>query len=220
MLATLSLKRAAMNANSDHRSAVAEYFSEIEPDACGTAEYLLPDLVRFYRTSRTALFYRAVALVQDKAEAEDLIQEAFLRLLSEIRRGGSIRSLLNWTKTVLRNIALNHIEHARVASNVVVDGLPMDDLAAPDRIPSAEQSLISRERHVALGSALALLSSVERDCVLMFAEGCSYRRIADEKRIAYGVAVATVRRSLRKIRRELAARGHEQTDESCATPAG
>jgi RNA polymerase sigma factor (sigma-70 family) len=183
--------------------------SEVQPDPCGTAEYLLPDLARFYRTSRTALFHRAFALVQDRAAAEDLIQEAFLRLVSEIRRGGQIRSVLKWTSTVLRNIALNHIEHAQVVSSVTVDGVAIEDLAALYRGPSVEQSLISEQRRAALETVLALLSSVERDCLLMFAEGCSYQRIADEKQIPYGVAAATVHRSLRRIRKELTARGHE-----------
>jgi RNA polymerase sigma factor (sigma-70 family) len=184
------------------------YLASVQPDACA-AEFPVPDVARFYRVSRTSLFRRAFALVQDHSAAEDLLQEAFLRLVWEVRQGGPIRSALQWTHKVLRNIALNHIDHKHVVSNVILEGVDLESLGATHRSPTAEQSLISHERRAALESALARLGSRERKCLLLFAEGSSYQQIAEKQQMSYGTAVATIRRGLRRIRKEMATNGHE-----------
>jgi RNA polymerase sigma-70 factor (ECF subfamily) len=198
-----------MGLDSDHRRAVAKYFANPQLDALAAAEGLAPDLTVCYRAWRTALFHRAFALVQDHATAEDLMQEAFLRLVTEIKRGGLIRSALHWTSKVLRNIALNHLEHKRVVYDLTLDGVDLEALEVPHRTPNAEQSLISREREAALGAALARLNSKERDCLSLFAEGHSYQGIAKELQIPFGTAAALVRKGLRRIRKEMEANGHE-----------
>jgi RNA polymerase sigma factor (sigma-70 family) len=198
-----------MKADDNTPSAIADYFSGIPSDSSGAVGCVLPDLGHFYRTSRARLFHRAFALVRDRAAAEDLIQEAFVRLVSEIRRGGPIRSAWKWTNTVLRNMALNHIEHAQVVSSVTVEGVTLEDLPSAHRSLSVERALILDERRAALAAVLGLLTSLEKDCLMMFADGCSYQRIASEKQLSYGVAVAVVRRSLRKVRKNLVALGHD-----------
>jgi RNA polymerase sigma factor (sigma-70 family) len=197
-----------MGSDSDHQSAMAAYLARVQPDACA-AEFPTPDVARFYSISRTSLFRRAFALVQDHSAAEDLLQEAFLRLVWEVRQGGPIRSALKWTHKVLRNIALNHIDHRHVVSNVILEGVDLESLGTTHQSPSAEQSLISHERRAALETALAALSSRERKCLLLFAEGSSYQQIARKQQISYGTAVAIIRRGLRRIRKDMATNGHE-----------
>jgi RNA polymerase sigma factor (sigma-70 family) len=196
-----------MESNSDRQS-MPTYLANVQPDACA-GEFPVPDVARFYRIFRTSLFRRAFALVQDHSAAEDLLQEAFLRLVSEVSQGGPIRSALKWTHKVLRNIALNHIDHKQVVSNVVLEGVDLERLGATYQSPTAEQSLISQERRAALETALARLSSRERTSLLLFADGSSYQQIAKKQRISYGTAVAIIRRSLRRIRIEMATNGHE-----------
>jgi RNA polymerase sigma factor (sigma-70 family) len=184
------------------------YLANVQPDACA-AELPAPDVARFYRLSKTSLFRRAFALVQDHSAAEDLLQEAFLRLVWEVRQGGPIRSAIQWTHKVLRNIALNHIDHRHVVSNVILEGVDLESFGSTHPSPSAEQSLISQERREALQAALARLGSRERKCLLLFAEGSSYQQIAKKQQISYGTAVALIRRGLRRIRKEMTKHGHE-----------
>ena len=165
------------------------------------------DLGHWYQARWPRLLYHALALVGDRAAAEDLAQETFLRLLSEVKHGGSIRSLLSWTNTVLRNLVLNYIEHSRVAGKVVQADIESWEETAARPAPSVEDSLIAAERRAVLRVAIAELSAVERECVLLFGDGCSFQDIAAQKRMSYGVAVSTVRRGLRKIRRRLSSAG-------------
>jgi RNA polymerase sigma factor (sigma-70 family) len=197
-----------MKSNSDRHSAISTYLANVHPDSC-VGEFPVPDVERLYKVFRTSLFRRAFALVQDHSAAEDLLQEAFLRLVWEVSQGGPIRSALKWTHKVLRNIALNHIDHRQVVSNVVLGGVDLESLGTTHQSPTAEQSLISQERRAALETALARLSSGERKCLLLFADGASYQQIAKKQQIPYGAAVASIRRGLRRIRKEMVTNGHE-----------
>jgi RNA polymerase sigma-70 factor (ECF subfamily) len=167
------------------------------------------EFTRFYQWGKPQLFYHALALVGDRSIAEDLTQDALLRLFAEIKGGAPVRSALHWTHRVVRNLALNHMEHTRVIERTVYDvdiGSYQEIVASPGE--SAEQELIAKERLKMLHDSLARLVSPERECLLLFAEGCSFRQIADQTDLSYAAAVATVRRALRRIRQQMRACGH------------
>lgn len=167
---------------------------------------VLEDVAEFYRSRRHSLFGQAFAMVRNRALAEDLTQETFARLIVEVKSGSSIQSAVRWTSTVLRNLALNYMEHRKVASNVVEPGSQSQVEMAPDGTPSAEDAYMAKESRKRLENSLLQLAPLERQCVLMFAEGCSYKEIALKKDLTYRVAVDVVRRSLRKLRKGIPAK--------------
>jgi DNA-binding CsgD family transcriptional regulator len=66
---------------------------------------------------------------------------------------------------------------------------------------SAGENSFSQETRLRLQKALSQLASLERECVLMFAEGHSYKEIALHHNLTYGVTVDVIRRSIRKLRK-------------------
>jgi RNA polymerase sigma factor (sigma-70 family) len=167
---------------------------------------VLEDVAEFYSARRQSLFGQAFALVRNRALAEDLTQETFARLVVEVKSGSAIQSAARWTSTVLRNLALNYIEHRKVASSIVEPDSQSHVETAPDGTPSAEEAYMAKESRKRLESSLLQLAPLERQCVLMFAEGCSYKEIALKKDLTYRVAVDVVRRSLRKLRKGIPAK--------------
>jgi RNA polymerase sigma factor (sigma-70 family) len=196
-----------MSSDYSRTSGGIDYWTDIESAGASYGECTLQDLTKFYQANRPGLFSRALALVRDRAAAEDLLQETFLRLVEEAGRGAKILSVLKWTHVVLKNLALNHLEHTRVASRVIHADVSPDDVCVPHRDTSAEQRLITEERQAALGHALTRLRPLERECLLLFAQGWSYRQIADEKKISPATAVCCVRRGMRRMRNEMSAEG-------------
>lgn len=183
-------------------------------DPPGAAEYpsdessgilVLADVEEFYTSRRHSLFGQAMAMVRNRALAEDLTQEAFAKLIVEVKSGGRIQSAVRWTSTVLRNLALNHIEHRKVSLRIVEPDSQSQIDVAPDDTPSAEQVYIAKESRLRMHHVLSCLGPLERECVLMFAEGHSYKEIALQKDLTYRVAVDVVRRSLRKLRKRIPA---------------
>jgi RNA polymerase sigma-70 factor, ECF subfamily len=60
------------------------------------------------------LFSIAYQMVGSVSDAEDIVQEAFLRFHRETRRGTDIASPKAWLSTVTTRLAINHVQSARV----------------------------------------------------------------------------------------------------------
>jgi RNA polymerase sigma-70 factor (ECF subfamily) len=67
-----------------------------------------------YEELRPLLFSIAYQMVGSASDAEDLVQEAFLRFHREARRGTQIASPKAWLSTVTTRLAINHVQSARV----------------------------------------------------------------------------------------------------------
>src|SRR5580698_5259229 len=119
---------------------------------------VLEDIAEFYASRRRSLFGQAFALVRNRALAEDLTQEAFARLVAEIKSGNAIQSAVRWTSTVLRNLALNHLEHTKVVSRVLEPDAQTHIDEATDDALSAEETYLAKEARTQLQNSLSELA--------------------------------------------------------------
>ncbi|HEV3485722.1 MAG TPA: RNA polymerase sigma-70 factor, partial [Vicinamibacterales bacterium] len=67
-----------------------------------------------YEDLRPLLFSIAYRMIGSASEAEDIVQEAFLRFHRETNAGVDIESPKAWLTTVTTRLAINHIQSARV----------------------------------------------------------------------------------------------------------
>src|SRR5918992_5866502 len=67
-----------------------------------------------YEELRPLLFSIAYRMVGTASEAEDIVQEAFLRYHRETEGGTEIESPKAWLSTVTTRLAINHVQSARV----------------------------------------------------------------------------------------------------------
>jgi RNA polymerase sigma-70 factor (ECF subfamily) len=67
-----------------------------------------------YEELRPLLFSIAYHMVGSPSDAEDLVQEAFLRFHREARHGTDIASPKAWLSTVTTRLAIKHLQSARV----------------------------------------------------------------------------------------------------------
>ena len=70
---------------------------------CGTSTYQLDTIIDEYST---LLYHVAMVRMQNKEDAEDIVQDAFLRLLQQIQKGKTFESkehLKAWLLTVVTN---------------------------------------------------------------------------------------------------------------------
>src|ERR671919_2091179 len=67
-----------------------------------------------YEELRPLLFSIAYRMVGSASEAEDIVQEAFLRYHRETEGGTEIESPKAWLSTVTTRLAINHVQSARV----------------------------------------------------------------------------------------------------------
>jgi len=142
----------------------------------------------------TAVFGRSQA-----AEAEDITQEAFLLLYRLLREGQHIDNARAWLFKVAHNLAVNRLKAQQFVA-------PLDDLTweeicrrLPDPGLNPEQRALKLEDFARLHEAMKRLSSQERQCLHLRAEGFRYREIAEILEIATPTVGEFLRRGIKKL---------------------
>jgi RNA polymerase sigma-70 factor (ECF subfamily) len=116
---------------------------------------------------RRLLFSIAYRMVGTVSDAEDLVQEAFLRLHREQREGTEIESRKAFLTTVVTRLGIDHLRSARVRREEYVgEWLPEPLLVDPDPTP-ADQAEVSDTLSLAFLVLLESLSPLERAVFLL-----------------------------------------------------
>jgi RNA polymerase sigma-70 factor, ECF subfamily len=146
------------------------------------------DFDTFYAANVGRLTVQLYAYCADFAEAQDLVQEAFVRALARWPRLSRYDDPVAWVRRVAWNLATSRWRYLRVARAHA--HLERPDPVAP---PSPDR--------VALSRALATLPATQRrTLVLYYLADLSVAEIAQQE----GVAEGTVRSSLHRGRAALA----------------
>ena len=82
------------------------------------------------------LYSYALALSRNRVDAEDLVQETYVRAIPAVRRLRKESNVKSWMFTILRNIWLNQLRQPRV--DVQISGTDMDQLLPAFHLPSAK----------------------------------------------------------------------------------
>jgi RNA polymerase sigma-70 factor (ECF subfamily) len=168
----------------DERQAIAA--------ALGGDQAAFEDLIRVYSRRVYAVAY---AVVQDAAEAEDIVQETFLKLHQGRMRDAD--RLAAWLLTVTRNAARDRLRRRKPqAAEETFHTLPDDNAAAPGA------DLERREFHARLHRALGSLPEEHRTALtLRYLEGLDYRAIEQTMGLSNGALRGILGRALGTLRR-------------------
>jgi RNA polymerase sigma factor (sigma-70 family) len=149
------------------------------------------------------VFRYAYFLVGDRAQAEDLTQEAFLALWREKQRPEhAVEQVGGWMRTVTRRLAFREYHRTRPDLHVSWDAAGMDGetlrMEPVDPGPSAEQQVVSHTMLRVGAQVIAQFPTKERECIMMYFRGSDYAQIA----AALGISRWTARRvTLRAVSR-------------------
>ncbi len=156
--------------------------------------------------------YNLVArLVQDPGLAEDLTQDAFLKMFRGLAQYDASLRFSSWLFRIAHNTAIDHLRQRRVllaTPRLDEDGDEMDPLAGlPDlRGDSPEQAATRRQVAAVLDRAIDTLRPEYRAVVVLrHHEDLDYEEIAE----VTGLPLGTVKTYLHRARKELAARLQE-----------
>jgi RNA polymerase sigma-70 factor, ECF subfamily len=133
-----------------------------------------------YEDLRPLLFSIAYRMVASVSDAEDLVQEAFLRLHREEHEGAEIESPKAFLTTVITRLSIDHLRSARVRREEYVgEWLPEPLLADPGPTP-ADEAEMSDTLSLAFLVLLESLSPLERAVFLLHdVFGYSYGEIGE-----------------------------------------
>ena len=145
-------------------------------------------------------FAVATRLMGNRTEAEDAVQQAFLRLYAS-RASYDPRWRLNtWFYRILTNVCIDSLR--RIRSTVPLDGREFPTADTPER------AMLKREQEELLQAGLAAVPVEARIVLaLYYGEGRTYREIGAIR----GISVNTVKTNLRRgrvaLRKALRVRG-------------
>lgn len=130
-----------------------------------------------FRSHRGDVRSYMARILRDADLAEDLTQDAFLRIFATVQAGGRPENLRGYLYRVARNIAVDHLRlQKRRRTGTGPDGVMA---AIPDPHPGAERALIDRERlRVFVQALTALPDRTQRIFILHRLDGLSYRDVA------------------------------------------
>ena len=125
-------------------------------------------------------------------DAEDLIQEAFLRL-TEYCRENEVRDEAAFLHRTVVNLSISAYRSRCRHPNA---GLPVEDLAEilplVDTAPGPDEVLAVRQRLNEVRKVLAAVSPRTRDIYLAHRAGCTHEELA----VSYGVSRSTIEKSI------------------------
>ena len=155
-----------------------------------------------FRSLSVPVFHYLVSLSGDATEAEDLTQEVFLRLCSELKAGRRIGHIRPWCFKVAHNLAVSVGRRKQTEEHYRASTGEQDCTTGADA-SGIEDALLRSEQSRRVSAAMSRLTAMERQCLHLRAEGLLYREIADVLEIRVPTVQTFLARAMKKIVKEL-----------------
>jgi RNA polymerase sigma-70 factor (ECF subfamily) len=147
---------------------------------------------RLYGLTRGAVYALALSLLRDAHEAQDVAQDAFVRVWESAPSYRPQGSPMAWLLTVARNLALSRLRQSGRQTAL--------DEEAWNAIPAAAPDVSPEDRQV-LQDALARLEAEERRIILLHAvAGLKHRETAQLLELPLSTVLSKYHRGLKKLR--------------------
>jgi RNA polymerase sigma-70 factor (ECF subfamily) len=146
------------------------------------------------------LYSYAVVLTRNRGEAEDLVQETYVRAIGAMGRLRSGSNVKSWLFTILRNIWFNQLRQRRRAQLIAMDGEGNPtDIAETAKDPYA--FYVSKMEHEQVREAIQQLPVDFREIILLREfEELSYQEIATILDCPAGTVMSRLARARAKLR--------------------
>jgi RNA polymerase sigma factor (sigma-70 family) len=160
-----------------------------------------------FATLESPLLRYALRLVRDVVTAEDIVQEAFLKLHGHFHQ---IRDHRPWLYRTVHNLALNHNRQAGKIVSFVAPGEETAPASSPpaDAQPLPDEQLARWESIGLVRLSLELLDARNRHLIqLRFHEDLSYKQISERTGLSVSNVGYLLHHALKAIADELAKTG-------------
>ena len=161
----------------------------------GVAQGNKQAFTQLYRMAGQAIYAYALSILKNPAEAEDALQDTFLKIRAAASLYKPMGKPMAWILTITRNICLIKLRQKENLSF-----FPLESFEEP-----AELNQISDvEDRLVLQTALHVLSDEECQILILHAvTGWKHREIAQQMGIPLSTVLSRYRRGLKKLQMEL-----------------
>jgi RNA polymerase sigma-70 factor, ECF subfamily len=156
-------------------------------------------ITRLFDGLRAPVCRYLLCLGVNSADADEIIQETFLRLYRHLHAGGREDNIRGWVFRVAHNISINELRRRKHVVLSEPERWAELSLSNIDPAPGPEELLLRKEKALRVCAAISMLSAQQKQCLYLRAEGFRYREIAE----ILGVTISTVAESLRRAIKKL-----------------
>jgi RNA polymerase sigma-70 factor (ECF subfamily) len=150
-----------------------------------------------YERYEGRLFGFVRAYLDDTAEAEDVLHEAFMSVLRG--RQTELSSFRGWLYQTARNLCLNKLRSRNRGERArqLIEAQP------PPEVRSVDERLMDRAAHAALGQAVARLPTALSEVFHLRASGMSYEEMAQVLALPLGTVKSRMHEMVVTLRQEM-----------------
>ena len=162
---------------------------------------------RLVREHQRRVFACALQMLADRSEADDAVQETFLRAWRALSRFDGRSKLSTWLYRICVNVCLNILRKRRRAPTADVDDPRIPEAKADPTQGGSdpEQAFQNAQLYGRVGRALDNLSpSLRSAVVLVLLQGLPHREAAEVLGCPEGTVAWRIHEARRKMREELA----------------
>ena len=154
-----------------------------------------------YKETFQSVYVFLLSIVRNKEDAEDLLQETYIRVRLHADQYEDQGKPLAWIFTIARNLALMRLRNLKKASYQDFDTL---------QVAVDFSDITHAEDRIVLTSAFQVLGEEERTIVLLHAvSGFKHREIAQFLNKPLATVLSKYRRAIKKLQHELIKNGKE-----------
>lgn len=181
MIGTTSTKQNIKNAQNPLES----YISQI---AAGDKNAL----AELYGETKTAVYGFALSILKNASDAEDVLQDTYVRLWSSAESYSPMGKPMAWILTITKNLATSRLRERSKAADLPEDEWLLFQAATP---------AVSSEDRIALDTAMKTLTAEEQQIVMLYAvTGLKHKEIADFMSLPLSTVLSKYSRSLKKLK--------------------
>lgn len=152
-----------------------------------------------YQETFQSVYVFLLSIVQNKEDAEDILQETYIRVRLHADKYEDQGKPLAWIFTIARNLALMRLRDKKKSSYQDFDTL---------QIAIAHSDIEHAEDRMVLTSAFRVLTEEERTIVLLHAaSGFKHREIAQLFNKPLATVLSKYRRAIKKLQQEMSRNG-------------
>jgi RNA polymerase sigma-70 factor (ECF subfamily) len=159
-------------------------------------------LALLYDRYRTILFGLLMRILNNRAEAEDVLQDVFVQVWQQAQSFNVERGkAFTWLVTITRCRAIDRLRYLKTRTLTTEKVKASNPLYTDSKI---EQNLFLRGRQIVVRTALSQLPENQSSLLLMaYFEGYSQQEIADRTKIPLGTVKTRMRVGMTKLRETL-----------------
>ena len=159
-------------------------------------------VTQLFEELRVPVYRYLLWLSMSPVEADESVQETFLRLYQHLNAGGNEQNLRGWVFRVAHNLSINELKSRKRLVSSGLEESTEQNVSVEDPAPGPEELLLRKEKMARIHAAISGLSEQQKQCLYLRAEGFRYREIGEILEVTISTVAESLRRAINKLTRE------------------